>query len=68
MHTDGHLELVHDVSEDGRGLDLSRAERVLAYIAQVWRRPVTLHTIGPSGQSKVLASHPQQTQIIETVS
>ena len=68
MHTDGHLELVHDVSEDGRGLDLSRAERVLAYIAQVWRRPVTLHTIGPSGQPKVLVSHPQQTQIIETVS
>lgn len=68
MHTDGHLELVHDVSEDGRGLDLSRAERVLAYIAQVWRRPVTLHTIGSSGQPKVLGSHPQQMQVIETVS
>jgi stage V sporulation protein R len=56
MHTDGSLELVHDVAEDGRGLDLPRAERVVAYISQVWRRPVSLHTTGTNGQAKVLSS------------
>lgn len=56
VHTDGSLELVHDIAEDGRGLDLSRAERVLAYIARAWRRPVTLHTLGASGQAKILSS------------
>jgi stage V sporulation protein R len=49
---------VHDVGEDGRGLDLPRAERVVAYISQVWRRPVSLHTTGTNGQAKVLSSEP----------
>jgi stage V sporulation protein R len=65
MHTDGSLELVHDVAEDGRGLDLPRAERVVAYIAQIWRRPVSLHTLGTNGQAKVLSSEspPVQSKI-----
>ena len=58
MHTDGSLELVHDVGEDGRGLDLPRAERVVAYISRVWRRPVSLHTTGTNGQAKVISSEP----------
>lgn len=68
MHTDGSLELVHDVAEDGRGLDLPRAERVVAYIAQVWRRPVSLHTLGTNGQAKVLSSESNREQIATSTS
>jgi stage V sporulation protein R len=68
MHTDGSLELVHDVAEDGRGLDLPRAERVVAYIAQVWRRPVSLHTLGTNGQAKVLRSESNREQIATSTS
>jgi stage V sporulation protein R len=50
VHVDGTLELQHDYSTDGRGLDLERGRRVLEYVQRVWRRPVKLHTIGPSGQ------------------
>ncbi len=56
LHVDGSLELVHDHEGDGRGLDLSRAERVLDYIARVWRRPVSLQTIGSSGNPRVISS------------
>jgi len=56
VHGDGSLELAHDVSEDGRGLDLVRAERVLNYIARVWQRPVSLHTVGVNGQPRVLSA------------
>jgi stage V sporulation protein R len=56
VHSDGSLELVHDVAEDGRGLDLPRAERVMEYIARVWRRPVSLHTVGMNGQPRVLGN------------
>lgn len=62
MHADGRLELVHDVAEDGRGLDLPRAERVVNYIAKVWRRPVILHTLGTNGQAKVLCKEPSYEQ------
>jgi len=44
MQEDGGLVLRHDHFRDGRGLDLARAERVLEYIAKVWRKPVVLHT------------------------
>jgi stage V sporulation protein R len=54
LHPDGSLELTHDHQSDGRGLDTARAERVLEYIAKVWRRPVTLHTISESGASRDL--------------
>ena len=57
LHPDGSLELTHDYQSDGRGLDLARAERVLDYIARVWRRPLTLHTISDSGATRELATH-----------
>jgi stage V sporulation protein R len=56
LHADGSLDLVHDHRSDGRGLDLNRAERVLEYIGKVWRRPVSLHTVGDSGNARVISS------------
>jgi stage V sporulation protein R len=56
LHVDGSLELVHDYQSDGRGLDVGRAERVLDYIARVWHRPVSLHTVGNSGNARVISS------------
>ncbi|HEY8609630.1 MAG TPA: SpoVR family protein [Noviherbaspirillum sp.] len=56
MHLDGSLQLLHDHQSDGRGLDLGRAERVLEYIGRVWRRPVTLHTVGERGEARVVTS------------
>ncbi len=56
LHVDGSLQLVHDHQTDGRGIDLERAERVLEYMARVWRRPVTLHTIGERGEARVIAA------------
>jgi stage V sporulation protein R len=56
LNLDGSLELVHDHTSDGRGLDVRRAERVLEYIARVWRRPVTLQTVGESGNTRILSS------------
>ena len=57
LHQDGSLELAHDFQTDGCGLDLARAERVLEYISRVWRRPVSLRTVGVNGGPKVLSSH-----------
>lgn len=57
LHLDGSLELAHDYQTDGCGLDLARAERVLEYISRVWRRPVSLRTIGINGSPKVLSTH-----------
>lgn len=57
MHADGSLELKHDYQSDGRGLDLGRSERVLDYITRVWRRPVSLQTVGASGNPRVISSH-----------
>jgi stage V sporulation protein R len=51
---DGSLELRHDYLRDGRGLDLLQAERVVEYVARVWRRPVTLHTVDFRGVVRVL--------------
>jgi stage V sporulation protein R len=56
LHVDGSLQLVHDHQSDGRGVDLARAERVLEYIGRVWRRPVTLHTVGERGEARVVTS------------
>ncbi len=58
LHVDGSLELVHDFQGDGRGLDLPRAERVLDYLSRIWRRPVSLQTVGSSGNPRVVASKP----------
>jgi stage V sporulation protein R len=51
---DGTLTLHHEHDTDGRGLDLTRAERVLDYLHKVWRRPVKLETVDGTGQGKVL--------------
>lgn len=56
LNDDGSLVLRHDHQRDGRGLDLERAEQVLAYIARIWRRPVTLHTADFRGTPRVLRS------------
>ncbi len=49
LHRDGSLDLVHEFQDDGRGLDIGRAERVVDYISRIWRRPVSLQTVGASG-------------------
>jgi stage V sporulation protein R len=58
MHMDGRLDLTHECQSDRRGLDLSRAERVLDYIARIWRRPVSLQTVGSDGNPRMISSHP----------
>ena len=49
LRRDGHLEMTHDYQDDGRGLDLARAERVVDYIGRIWHRPVSLQTVDASG-------------------
>jgi stage V sporulation protein R len=49
VRVDGTLELEHDYTTDGRGLDLERSRRVLEYVHRVWRRPVVMHTIDHEG-------------------
>ncbi len=49
VRNDGTLELVHDYSLDGRGLDLERSRKVLDYLQRVWRRPVMLTTTNQAG-------------------
>jgi stage V sporulation protein R len=51
---DGSLELFHDYLRDGRGLELLQAEKVMEYVARVWRRPVSLHTVDFRGVVRVL--------------
>jgi stage V sporulation protein R len=51
---DGSLDLHHDYLRDGRGLELQQAEKVMEYVARVWRRPVTLHTVDFRGVVRVL--------------
>jgi stage V sporulation protein R len=51
---DGSLELHHDYLRDGRGLDLTQAEKVMEYVGRVWRRPVSLHTVDFRGVVRVL--------------
>lgn len=55
MRTDGSLHLTHDYQSDRRGLDLERAERVVDYIAQIWRRPVSLQTIDAGGNPRMIS-------------
>lgn len=52
---DGTLELRHDHDTDGRGLDLSKTERVLEYIHRAWGRPVRLQTVDADGKEKILS-------------
>ncbi|HEX4884516.1 MAG TPA: SpoVR family protein [Casimicrobiaceae bacterium] len=55
---DGTLTLTHDHAGDGRGLDLKRAQRVLDYVVQLWRRPVVLLTVDDRGQPERLKAAP----------
>jgi stage V sporulation protein R len=56
VRTDGTLELSHDNSIDGRGLDLERSRRVLDYVQKVWRRPIVLHTVNQAGSTLELTA------------
>jgi stage V sporulation protein R len=56
IRADGTLELVHDHTVDGRGLDLERSRRVLDYLQRVWRRPVLLTTINQAGLALELSA------------
>jgi stage V sporulation protein R len=51
VRNDGTLELTHDSSVDGRGLDLERSRKVLDYLHRVWRRPITLTTVNQAGSA-----------------
>lgn len=51
MQSDGTLLLRHEHETDHRGLDLVRADKVLNYVHNVWRRPVILHTVDEKGRS-----------------
>jgi stage V sporulation protein R len=59
VHVDGKLELVHDHTVDGRGLDPERARKVLEYVARVWRRPVTIATVDNDNRAVEIAVTPQ---------
>ena len=56
IRTDGTLELTHDNSVDGRGLDLERSRRVLDYVQRVWRRPIVLTTVNQAGSTLELTA------------
>jgi stage V sporulation protein R len=56
VRTDGTLELAHDSSVDGRGLDLERSRRVLDYVQRVWRRPIVLATVNQAGSTLELTA------------
>lgn len=55
LSNDGSLLLRHNHAADGCGLDLERAQKVLEYIAAVWRRPVALQTIDGKGDPTTLS-------------
>ena len=54
MQDDGSLVLRHHHQRDGRGLDLLQAERVMEYVAKVWKRPVVLHTVDFRGMPRTV--------------
>lgn len=60
VQTDGTLVLRHDHGIDGRGLDTTRAQKVLAYVQRVWRRPVQIQTVNERGTATTLSSEQQQ--------
>jgi stage V sporulation protein R len=59
VHVDGKLELLHEHTVDGRGLDPERARKVLEYVARVWRRPVTIATVDNDNRAVEIAVTPQ---------
>jgi stage V sporulation protein R len=56
VRNDGTLELAHDSSVDGRGLDLERSRKVLDYMQRVWRRPIVLTTVNQAGSALELTA------------
>jgi stage V sporulation protein R len=56
VRTDGTLELAHDSTVDGRGLDLERSRKVLDYLRKVWRRPIVLTTVNQAGSTLELTA------------
>jgi len=56
VRNDGTLELTHDSSVDGRGLDLERSRKVLDYLQRVWRRPIVLTTVNQAGSALELTA------------
>jgi len=56
VRNDGTLELVHDTTIDGRGLDLERSRKVLDYLQKVWRRPIMLTTVNQAGSTLELTA------------
>ena len=56
VRNDGTLELTHDSSVDGRGLDLERSRKVLDYLQRVWRRPLVLTTVNQAGSTLELTA------------
>ncbi|MFT4584182.1 MAG: stage V sporulation protein R [Gammaproteobacteria bacterium] len=54
LDVDGTLNLAHDFSRDGRGLDLARAEKVLAYVQKIWRRPITMSSTDAEGKEQTI--------------
>ena len=59
LRADGGLELEHNHTADGRGLDEGRARKVLGYLRTIWRRPIEVHTVDPQGQPLVLNDEPK---------
>jgi stage V sporulation protein R len=60
VHVDGKLELIHDHTTDGRGLDPDKGRKVLDYIARVWRRPVTVTTVDSDNRSVEISVTPSR--------
>jgi stage V sporulation protein R len=56
LRNDGTLVLEHDYQTDARGLDATRARKVLDYIHTIWRRPVKLHTVDGRGAPREISS------------
>jgi stage V sporulation protein R len=56
VRNDGTLELLHDTTVDGRGLDLERSRKVLDYLQKVWRRPIILTTANQAGSTLELTA------------
>ncbi len=50
VRPDGGLILAHEHASDGKGLDATRAKKVLEYTRRVWRRSVRLHTVNDRGE------------------
>jgi len=59
LGTDGSLTLTHDHAVDGRGLDLTRARKVLDYIQRVWHRTIRLETVDHAGETKIIEVQPR---------